>query len=124
MRVTDVDVYQQWCAEVSRSEVGEKFRAILEAWADAAEKLMEPDDWGTDPIDAIRRTLPEIEKNFGLLTAEQLGQLLVTLIAYWQPGTALAEEMSPIEIRLVQEVAATKLAEMAEATAQEASDGA
>jgi hypothetical protein len=124
MRVTDTAVYQGWCAEVSRSEIGEKFRTILEAWTDAAEALVETSDWGADPIDAVRRTLPEIEETYGLLTAEQLGQLLVTMIAYWYHGDALAEDMSPIEIRLVQEVAASKLAEMASEVAQEAADGA
>lgn len=119
MRVTDIDAYQSWCAEVSRSAMGERFREILEGWATEAESLVETADWGADPIDAIRRTLGVIEDRYGLITVEQLGQLLVTLIAYWQHGNALAEDLSPIEIRVVQEVTARSLMEMAAVAADE-----
>ncbi|QDH91774.1 hypothetical protein SEA_PHRAPPUCCINO_99 [Mycobacterium phage Phrappuccino] len=110
MKVKNADIWQQQRAELlADGEIGPRFLEILEAWAESAEELME----GVVPVrDAAMSALGGVEERFGRVNIVYLGQMLTLLTIFWAHGDEFAEELSAIELRLVQDLTAQKILEL------------
>ncbi len=123
MRVCDESTWQLQRSELlADGEVGQQFLTVLEAWVGAAEELL--DAAGTQEYaGAINMALGVMEQKYGPVSIGFLAQMLVVIASFWEHGDQLVEGLSAIELRLIQEVAAVKIATlMAEADDAEAAE--
>jgi hypothetical protein len=119
MKVHDEALWQQQCAELETTEEGRDFRKFLVAWVDEAESLI-ADGLDTQmcnglpgnpvtPADALRRALPIVEGKQTRVAIYFLGQMLCVIMMNWEHAEKLAEDLTEIELRLVEDVLSMKI---------------
>lgn len=117
MKVADEALWQKQCAAFASAVAdGDQFTgpfsSFLVEWAELAEQLL--DETGEDrhwsPAAALRATLDEAEEAHGRLPISALAMVIVLLIVHWHHGDdELADSLTPVELRLIQEAAELKL---------------
>ena len=124
MRVRDEAVWQQQCAELEADEIGRDFRRFVEVWVEEAERYY--DDQGgfwdatiSDPAYALREALAVADEKMGRVSVHFLGQMLVVVATHWIHGDEMMANLTPIEMRLVQDMLALKVAELKQEAGQE-----
>lgn len=122
MKVIDEAHWQERCAQLETTEEGKEFRRFLIDWVEEAEAMI---DDGHDtqlcnglpanpvkPDLAIRRALTSVEARHTVrVSTHFLGQMLCVIFLHWQHAEELAEGMTPIELRLVEDSLAIKVAQ-------------
>lgn len=112
MKVRDASLWAQQQAELQSDPTGQDFLSFIETWTTRADNLCEEDIGG--PATALRYSLEQTEKIHGRVSAHFLGQMLVVIATHWEHGEEMAESLTPIELRLVQDMLALKFAELQE----------
>ena len=110
MRVSDENLWNQQRTELSEDQTGKDFLAFVERWVDSAEKLVEEES--VPPAVALRETLHEADQELGRVSIHFLGQMLVVIATHWALGQEMIETLTPIELRLVQDMLALKFVEL------------
>ena len=112
MKVQDESLYQLQVEDLlnETTGAGKQFLKFFEFWVDSSEDVLlnHPDK---TPLAALRVSLPMVETRLGEVTLPALGSLLTLAIAHWARGDEVVAELSSIEMKLVTEVMALKLAE-------------
>ena len=120
INVRDKHLWSQQQAELQENQTGRDFLEFIATWTTQAEKLYTEDIGSV--AQAIRYSLDHADQVHGRVSAHYLGQMLVVIATHWEHGEELAEGLSPIELRLVQDMLALKCAELDQA-AEEAGNG-
>lgn len=121
MQVRDDSLWQQLVKELKESDHGQAFYDFLLAWVDRAEQIMAQDN-NTDPAEALRLTLVAAEESLERKNIWILGQCLVVICMHWMHGEKTAQNLTEIELRLVEDITAAKIAQL-QAMAEEENDG-
>lgn len=124
MRADNEDDWQRLCADLEADgPVGQDFRRFVERWMDVAEDNYVPDDssWRGCAADVVRLALGEVEGEKGRISSDYLFQMLVVIISFWEYGQQVAADLTPFELKAVQDVLAMKLSAL-EDQATEVSD--
>lgn len=110
MRVCDQALWNLQCRELETNQIGRDFLSFLQTWVDQAEKLHDEEigSWTT----ALRHALDHADIVHGRVSAHFMGQMLVVIATHWEHGQEAVESMSSIELRLVQDMLALKVAEL------------
>jgi hypothetical protein len=121
MRVTDEELWLQQKAELSADDTGKAFLQFLEDWVGTADRALDlqPD---LPPADAFRESLTLVEGRQGRIACAFVGQMVVVAVSHWVHGEVLAQNLTAIERRLMEDTVLLKLAELEEnaaATPQE-----
>lgn len=98
--------------ELQADEASRAFLAFFTEWFTRAEGEM-GHAWQNAAL-YVRSALAETERANGHLSVEWIGQMLLLAREHWQYGEAMMRDLSNIEIRLIQQMEAIKLAELAE----------
>lgn len=128
MRAVNEARWSETQASLRSEELGSKFLAFFTFWFDAAETLM----WegtggqpiGSDPVpnmsatEAMRMALEMAEGELGFITVDWVGQMLCVASMHWEQGKQMAEEMTPIEVRVMETALAMKIAQLQESANQ------
>lgn len=143
MQTLDEAKWAEQERELRQDETGQKFLAILTAWFELAEQLyaetdpvVRQDFSGDDPVPvetltgaqrrrrplmhAVRQALTEVENSHGYLSMEWLGQMLLIAMQHWTHGPLMEHALTRIERRLVEQMAAVKMAELQTSAQQDA----
>lgn len=116
MKVVDEAQWQERCALLETTEEGKEFRKFLLAWMDEAERLVE---WTYSPAEAQRRAFVKTEQQLSTrVSTHFLGQMLCVVAEHWDYGEQMMEGLTPIEVRLVEDSLALKIAELEEQAQQ------
>ena len=110
MRVTDEDLWNQQRTELSEDQTGKDFLSFVEKWVGLAENLMT--EKSEAPASALRQTLGQADQECGRVSIHFLGQMLVVIATHWEHGQEMIRSLTPIELRLVQDMLALKFAEL------------
>jgi hypothetical protein len=122
MKVRDEPLWHELVKDLKESEHGQDFFDFLTFWADSAEQIIGQDGESANVAEALRLTLPLVEDSLERKTVWILGQCLVVLCMHWEHGEKLSEGFTELEVRLVEDVTAAKIAQlqaMAETATQE-----
>lgn len=110
LKAKNPDVWEQQRAELfSDGETGQALLGFLERWAELTEGAL---DGATSVADALGDQLVPVEAELGRIGTGFIGQILVLLCAHWRFGDDLANSLTTIELRLVQDTLALKLASL------------
>lgn len=112
MRVIDEEAWSVQYEELGADETSRKFRTFLVFWVEAADTLLGEDDGSLHPHDALSSAFEVTEKEYGFLSMEWLGQMLLLVIQYWEDGMRLFDSLSVFERRLVEQATAMKVVEL------------
>lgn len=96
------EVAAGWSQQVQAfqaDEEGRQFYEYLTFWVDTAERLM--DELTLTPHAAMNDALALVEANVANLDASFMGQMLLNIVSAWEHGHEFAENLSPIEMKLV-----------------------
>jgi hypothetical protein len=118
MQVKDEALWHELVKELKSTEQGTVFYDFVTQWCERAEQLL-AQKTVTDPADALRITLGSTEENLERKNIWIVGQCLVVIIMHWLHGDDTANNLTEVEMRLVEDVTAAKIAqlqEMAEST--------
>jgi hypothetical protein len=116
MKATDEAIWQDQRKELlADGEIGTRFLEILEFWADRTDALTDAGDASLHL--AFERAFLDAEEKFGRLGATWNGQLVAVMCIFWHRGLELAQALTPIELRLVQDMASAKITTLAESAA-------
>jgi hypothetical protein len=110
MRVSDENLWNQQRTELSEDQTGKDFLGFVEYWVDLAEDLMA--EGSLVPSSALRQTLHQADQALGRVSIHFLGQMLVVIATHWEHGQEMIETLTPIELRLVQDMLALKFVEL------------
>jgi hypothetical protein len=110
VNVRNQGLWAQQCAELQENQTGRDFLEFIETWVTQAEQLYE-EDIGS-PATALRHALDHADQTHGRVGIHFLGQMLVVVATHWEHGEEMAESLTPIELRLVQDMLALKCAEL------------
>jgi len=110
MKIADEAMWTQQVAELEADDTGRAFLAFIHTWVDQAETLCAENIGG--PATALNHALAHAEATHGRISAHYLGQMLVVIGTHWEHGQGVIEGLRPIELRLVQDVLALKVAEL------------
>lgn len=116
MKVTDESSWQDLVRELKSDSTGEAFYDFVVEWCDRAEALMEQ-GWDT-PMDSLRISLATVEDSLERKTIWFVGQCLVVICMHWVHGTVVAQELTELEARLVEDITAAKIAQLQAQAAQ------
>lgn len=110
MKVSDEALWSQQRSELLADQTGREFLEFVETWVAEAEKLHDEDigSWTT----ALRHALSHADQVHGRVSVHFIGQMLVVIATHWEHGQEAVEGMSSIELRLVQDTLALKVAEL------------
>jgi hypothetical protein len=111
MKVVDEVQWAQQEMELRQDETSVKFHDFLVAWFTEAETTW---DDQTTAMDWVRAALVVTEERLGYIAMEWIGQMLVVACQHWIYGDLLLEEMTPLERRMYEQMAAVKLVELQE----------
>ena len=111
MKVRDEALWQQQRAELQEDQIGKDFLSFIETWVELADTLIK-ENTSIAPISALRTTLCDADKEHGRVTSMFLGQMLVVIATHWEHGERAIEELTSIELRLVQDMLALKFSEL------------
>lgn len=117
MRVRDEALWQQQRAELQSDEVGQAFLGFIEDWVTTAEDAVRLNP-ALSPATAIRAALDPVEQRQGRIAASYVGQMLIVIITHWTSGESVAEELTVVEQRLMEDMLVLKLAELERAAAE------
>lgn len=120
MKVRDEGLWQELVRELKDSEQGLDFYDFVTGWVERAEQIVLQDGEDADPADALRLTLADIEESSERKNIWVVGQGLVVICMHWFYGEEVAARLTEIEVRLVQDITAAKIAQL-QAQAEEAS---
>jgi hypothetical protein len=120
MKVRDENLWNQQRTELSQDQTGKDFLGFIERWVGMAEDLMA--EGSLVPTSAIRQTLHQADQELGRVSVNFLGQMLVVIATHWEHGQEMIESLTPIELRLVQDMLALKFVEL-EKQAEKAGNG-
>lgn len=122
MKVRDESEWQGRLAEFAAdpNPLAPLLRDFTIAWADHAESWLQSahnegiyvDD--ITAIEALRATLPRAEGGQGRVTIGMIGATFTLLSMHWEHGSSLADQMTPIERRLLEDTVMLKLAQLQE----------
>lgn len=98
--------------DLKETEPGQSFYEFLTTWADNAEQVMAQSGEDSNPAEALRLTLPLVEDSLERKTIWILGQCLVVLCMHWKFGEEMSHGLTELEIRLVEDVTAMKIAQL------------
>jgi hypothetical protein len=112
MKIRDESLWHELVKDLKESDEGVAFYDFVTAWADRAEQIMEQFREGGTPAEALRMVLPTVENSFERKTIWILGQCLVVLCMHWEHGEELTNTFTELEIRLVEDVTALKIAQL------------
>jgi hypothetical protein len=122
MIVRDGDLWSQQQQSLrDQGDEGKQYLEFLEFWADAAERL-ESEDTALTEMAALRAGLEIAEETFGRLPSQIMGQMLCLLVIHWQWGEEIAQQMTVIEHRILEEALIAKLADQQQASAKLTAD--
>jgi hypothetical protein len=119
MKVRDESLWHDLVKDLKQSEHGQDFFEFLTSWADSSEKIISQDGDAASVAEALRLTLALVEDSLERKTVWILGQCIVVLCMHWEHGEKLSEGLTELEIRLVEDVTAAKIAQL-QAMAEEA----
>lgn len=111
MQVRNDELWQQLVAELKESDYGQAFYDFLLAWVDRAEQIVAQDS-DTDPAEALRLTLNAAEESLERKNIWILGQCLVVVCMHWIHGEKAVQGFSELELRLVEDITAAKIAQL------------
>lgn len=111
MQVRNDELWQQLVAELKESDHGQAFYDFLLAWVDRAEQIIAQDS-DTDPAEALRLTLNAAEESLERKNIWILGQCLVVVCMHWIHGEKAVQGFSELELRLVEDITAAKIAQL------------
>jgi hypothetical protein len=114
MKCKDESEWEKQSAELEADgPIGQAFRQYLETWVNRAEDLMtryeETDDL---PVLCLRDALSFADERHGRISASFMGQMLVVLLTHWEHGEQMLADLTPIEMRLFEDVLAMKVLEL------------
>lgn len=112
MKVRDEGLWQELVRELKESEKGLEFYDFVTGWLERAEQIVQQDGEDADPADALRLTLADIEEVSERKNVWVVGQALVVICMHWAFGEEAAARFTEIEIRLVQDITAAKIAQL------------
>lgn len=120
--------------ELQADEQSRRFLRIFTDWFSLAQTLYdetEPTCGETDPktgkqveygarrrrtlAQAVRQAMIDVEDKHGLLSMEWIGQMLLLAREHWVHGQDLMNGLTRLELRMIEQVEAVKLAMLAEA---------
>lgn len=121
MRVVDEQLWLQQEAELTVDDTGKAFLTFLEDWLGTADRAMDlqPD---LSPVDAFRESLALVEQRQGRIACSFVGQMLVVAVSHWVQGEALANNLSALERRMMEDTVLMKLAELESQAAESPDD--
>lgn len=123
MRTVNEVRWSETQASLRSDEVGTKFLDFYTFWFDAADRLLDEGysvDFGVrGPVLAMRRAFELAEEELGFITVDWVGQMLCVASMHWVQGKRMAEEMTPIEVRVMETALAMKLAQLQESAADQ-----
>ena len=111
MQIKDEALWQALVKELKNSEHGVAFYAFITAWCDRAEQVMSQGG-ATNPVDALRLTLADTEEITKRKNVWILGQALVVICMHWKHGEEATKNFTELEIRLIEDITAAKIAQM------------
>ena len=109
MKVVHEERWATTCGGLNASEEGRDFLAFFQAWFDAAELLT---DEVVDPAEAMRKSLTATEEELGMLSTSWLGQQLCVASMHWVHGKDMVEDLTNLEMRVMEEALARKFEEL------------
>jgi len=111
MRVADEELWLQQKAELTADDTGKAFLTFLEDWLGTADRALDlqPD---LPPADAFRESLALVEGRQGRIACAFVGQMMVVAISHWVHGEVLAQNLTAVERRLMEDTVLLKLAEL------------
>lgn len=110
MKVVDESLWQELVGELKADSLGEIFYDFVVDWCDRAEALLEQ-GWDT-PLDALRISLATVEDSSERKTIWFVGQCLVVICMHWFHGPMMAQDLNELEVRLIEDVTAAKIAQL------------
>lgn len=117
MNIRNLSDWQGLCSELESDGVtGQDFRRFVEDWIGAADARMTDPD--IRPKEALHAALADVEAERGRISSDYLYQMLVVIISFWGHGDAVAESLTPFEMRAVQDVLAIKLSSLEDLAAE------
>lgn len=111
MKVVNEQRWSTTCSDLNASDEGRDFLSFFQAWFDAAEALT---DEGVDPAEAMRRGLETVEAQSGVLSVNWVGQMLCVSAMHWTHGKVMVEDLTNLEMRVMEEALVKKLDELNE----------
>lgn len=112
MQVKDEGLWQELVKELRESDHGIAFYDFVIGWVDRAEQIVLQDGDDADPADALRLSLADVEESLERKNIWIVGQALVVIVMHWVYGDEASEGLTEVEIRLVQDVTAAKIAQL------------
>ena len=112
MQVKDEGLWQELVKELRESDHGIAFYDFVIGWVDRAEQIVLQDGDDADPADALRLSLADVEESIERKNIWIVGQALVVIVMHWVYGDEASEGLTEVEIRLVQDVTAAKIAQL------------
>jgi transcriptional regulatory protein LevR len=113
VQIKDDALWHELVKELKSTEQGPPFHDFVTQWCERAEQLL-AQNTVTDPADALRLTLANTEENLERKNVWIVGQALVVIIMHWAHGDDTANSLTEVEMRLVEDVTAAKIAQMQE----------
>ena len=119
MKVKDESEWQGQLAEFAndpQAELAESVRHFIVTWADKAEEyLAQPLTQHASPMEALRASLIQVEREQGRIAIVFIGTALLLLCTHWAPAgepSDFFEDMTTIEQHLFADVAEAKLGDL------------
>ena len=120
MQTQDDERWSQQVADLhADGEAGQRFLDFFTFWFDTAGVLLtegrggfRDDSTNMPVIEAVRMALEMAEQQFGFLSVELIGQMLTVATMHWEYGAAMAEQLTFIERRVMQQALADKIADL------------
>jgi hypothetical protein len=111
VQVRDDTLWQQLVKELKESDHGQAFYDFVTGWCDLAEQIIDQDT-DTDPAEALRLTLASVEETLERKNIWILGQCLVVICMHWLYGEKTTVGLTEMELRLVEDITAAKIAQL------------
>lgn len=113
MLVKDESLWHELAKELKSTEHGVPFYDFVTQWCERAEQLLKQNAV-TDAADALRLSLANTEENLERKNVWIVGQALVVICMHWLHGDDTATNLTEVEMRLVEDVTAAKIAQLQE----------
>ena len=125
MQAQDDERWSQQVADLhADGEAGQRFLEFFTFWFDAAEKMLDEEKDRIYPksvIEHVRAALELAEAQFGYLSCDLLGAMLTVASMHWACGAEMAEGLTSIERRVMEEALARKIAALQQSATQDRS---
>lgn len=111
MKIKDEALWHQMIKELKKTEAGVAFHDFVVGWCERAEQVI-GQEAVSNPADALRLTLADAEDVYGRKNIWILGQALVVICMHWGHGDDTATSFTELEVRLVEDITAAKIAQL------------